>query len=224
MASIEQRVARLEVENRRLKILVTTAALIGVALGLAAAQPKPTRIKADIIEAGTILAGIIKADTVDSAKVLAGDLALYDESGSTSLKVTNTGDGPTLAFTNEAQRPSVQLDLPAGSPAREIVQRPAAPAVDPVRAAEIEAKRKRLAALDVERERLSRELADQKQLLDQAKRNHDAAQQARQDPSRIAVLQRVMQVRELSLADSEAALKNVTDQMDAINAELGANR
>lgn len=225
MQSLEQRVARLEVENRRLKVVVTFGALFASALGLAAAQPKPTRFKADIVEAGTIVADIIKANTVDSSKVLAGDLALYDDAGSTSLKVTNTGDGPTLAFTNEPQRPVVRMDIPRGSPARELVApSPARPAADPARVAELEAKRQRLAQLMEERDRATREFTDQKQFLEQARRNHDAAVQARQDPSRVAVLQRIVQVRELSLADSEAALKAITDQIDALTAELGPDR
>jgi hypothetical protein len=140
MATLEDRVARLEAENRRLRGGAAAAlALVAMALALGAAQPKPTRIKADIIEAGTILVDMVKANTVDSTKVLAGDLSLYDAMGSTSLKVTNTGDGPTLAFTNEGTRPSVQLELPQGTPARELAPARSAPAPsDPVRAADLE--------------------------------------------------------------------------------------
>ncbi len=221
MATLEQRVEKLERENRRLKAVVAGAALIGVALGLGAAQPKPTRIKADIVEAGTLLVDMIKANTVDSSKVLAGDLSLYDEIGSTSLKVTNTGDGPTLAFTNEGTRPSVRMELPASSPAREILQpRNGAAPVDPARGAEMEAKRQRLAQLESELDRLTRENADQKQLVQRARENYEQAQQTKQDPSRLAVLQRVLQVYELSLSDNEAALKGVSGDVARLRSEI----
>ncbi len=222
MATLEDRVAMLEAENRRLKGGAAAAlALVAMALALGAAQPKPTRIKADIIEAGTILVDMVKANTVDSTKVLAGDLSLYDEMGSTSLKVTNTGDGPTLAFTNEGTRPSVQLDLPQGTPAREIAPaRGAAAPSDPARAADLEAKRQRLTQLEDELERLTRATTDQRQLVESARRNYEQAQASRQDPSRLAVLQRVLQVHELSLSESEGALKSATAEVDKLRAEI----
>lgn len=221
--NLEERVARLEAENRRLKSgAIASVALVGIAIGLGAAQPKPTRIKADIIEAGTILVDMVKANTVDSAKVLAGDLSLYDQVGSTSLKVTNTGDGPTLAFTNEGTRPAVQLEVPQGAPAREITRlassTPAGPAASN---ADTEAARQRLLQLEADRDRLTRENADQKQLVDRARENLEAAQQSKQDPTRIAVLQRVLQVYELSLADNETALKGVQSEIDRLS---GASR
>ncbi len=219
--NLEERVARLEAENRRLRSAgLAAAALVGVALGLGAAQPKPTRIKADIIEAGTILVDMVKANTVDSSKVLAGDLSLYDDVGSTSLKVTNTGDGPTLAFTNEGTRPSVHLDMPQGSPAREIA-RPSssapASAAPAANSAELEARRQKLIQLEADRDRLTRENADHKQLVDRARENYEAAQQSKQDPTRIAVLQRVLQVYELSLADNETALKTVNAEIERLS-------
>lgn len=221
MATLEQRVAKLEAQNRRLKALgLVGVAIIGVGIGLGAAQPKPTRIRADIVEAGTIIAEMIKAETVDSAKILAGDLNLYDESGGTSLKVTNTPDGPTLAFTNEGARPQVRLSVPPGSPASEILAPGAAPA-DPRLAADLEARRQKLTEAQAVRDQLAQENADKKQLVAMARENLQKAEASNQDPARIAMLKRVLQIREIDLSDNEAALKQASAEADRLAAEAG---